>query len=48
MNIQNKLKETGEMRANKFYSVPSVLKEEKLYNVFLRCREPEMHKLIGL
>jgi hypothetical protein len=25
-----------------FFSVPALIREEKLYNVFMRCREPAM------
>ena len=36
-----------EMRKNIEYSVPSVLREEKEYNVFLRCLKPEIQKFLG-
>jgi len=29
------------------YTVPSLIAEERLYNVFIRCREPSIQKLVG-
>lgn len=29
------------------FTVPSILRDEKLYNVFMRCREPELQEAMG-
>ena len=33
--------------AQGYFTVPGLLRNEKLYNVFMRCRDPIMHSLIG-
>lgn len=32
---------------NKEYTIPSVMKDEKKYNVFMRCREPSLAQIFG-
>lgn len=40
-HIDSMIKETAEKLAANQFTVPSILKDEKLYNVFMKCRDPD-------
>ena len=46
-NVQNKLNWAEKQRQRGTPTVPSTLKEEKTYNPFMRCNEPEFLEALG-
>ena len=45
--LTEKTKEFQELINQGYHTVPSILKEEKLFNVFMRCRTSEIQNAVG-